>query len=52
MAYNLSVFHQLIIPTAILCIIPPPSADFVIITDMGSSYEIGRQDLIPFSKTP
>lgn len=41
MAYNLSVFHQLITPTAILCIIPPLSTDFVIITDMGSSYEIG-----------
>ncbi len=53
MAYNLSVFHLLITPKAILCIIPPLSTDFVIITDMGSSYEIGRQGLIlVFSKTP
>lgn len=45
-AYDLSVFHQLITPRAILCIIPPLSSDFVIITDMGSSYEIGRQGFI------
>lgn len=53
MAFNLSVYHQLITATAILCIIPPLSLDFVIITDMGSSYETGRQGLIlVFSRTP
>lgn len=45
MASNLAVFHQLITPKAILCIIPPLSTDFVIITDMGSSYEMSRQGL-------
>lgn len=45
-AYNLSMFHQLITLAAILCMIPPLSSDFVIITDMRSSYEIGRQGVI------
>lgn len=40
------MFHRLITPTAILCIIPPLSTDFVIITDVGSSCEIARQGLI------
>lgn len=53
MACNLSMLYQLISPTAILCIIPPLSTDFVINIGMGSSCEIGRQGLIfVFSKTP
>lgn len=58
MAYNLSMFHQLITPAAVLCISPPLFSDFVIVADTGSSYEIGRQGLVGpscclfFSLTP
>lgn len=53
MAFNLYMYHQVITLTAILCIISLLSSDFVIITDMGSGHEIGRQGLIPgFSRTP